>query len=83
MFDILICGAGGAGMHCGTVAERDGRGRVVGLFDPVASQLEKAQARFPVAVGSGDYERLLDRTRPSAVFVAGPDHLHAEQALAA
>jgi len=82
-FDILICGAGGAGIHCGKVARTDGRGRVVALFEPVASQLEKAQAEFPDALVGDDYEKLLDQAKPDAVIVAGPDHLHADQTIAA
>ena len=83
-FDILICGAGSAGIHCGVVAEEDGRGRVVGLFEPVPGMMEKAQAKFPNALASADdYERLLDDSKPDAVVIAGPDHLHAEQTLIA
>jgi predicted dehydrogenase len=82
--DLLICGAGSAGLHCGMVAEEDGRGQVVGLFEPVPGQMEKARAKFPNAAASADdYERLLGETKPDAVVIAGPDHLHAEQTLLA
>ena len=82
-FTLLICGAGGAGLHCARVAEHDGRGRVVGLFDPIPEQLEKAAAAYPDATADSDYERLLEKTQPDAVMVAGPDHLHADQSVAA
>ena len=80
---ILICGAGGAGLHCAQIAEEDGRGQVVGLFDPFVQQLEKAGARFPSAKTGENYKRLLEKTRPDVVVVAGPDHLHADQTVTA
>ena len=80
---ILICGSGGAGLHCAQVATGDGRGKVVGLFDPYGAQLEEAKALYPHAEAGDDYRRLLDRTRPDAVVIAGPDHLHAEQTIMA
>jgi predicted dehydrogenase len=83
-YEFVICGAGNAGVSIGKVATEDGRGKVVGLFEPVEGQLAKAQALFPDARAEGvDYERLLDETKPDAVAVAGPDHLHADQAIAA
>ena len=83
-FRMLICGCGNAGVSIGKVATEDGRGSVVGLFDPVDGQLARAKAQFPDALAeSNDYERLLAETQPDAVAVAGPDHLHADQAIAA
>ena len=82
-FKIVICGSGSAGRHVAKVATTDGRGTVVGLFEPAAAQLSKAQAQFPDAVTGNDYENLLKETRPDAVVVAGPDHLHAEQTVTA
>ncbi len=80
---ILICGAGGAGLHCAQVAAADGRGQIVGLFDPVDAQRDKAQAQFPDAMASDNYEKLLEQTQPDAVVIAGPDHLHADQTITA
>ena len=80
---ILICGAGGAGLHCAQIAEEDGRGQVVGLFDPFPRQLEKAGAKYPKAKTGENYKRLLEQTRPDVVVVAGPDHLHADQTVTA
>ena len=80
---MLICGAGGAGLHCAQVADSSGRGQIVGLFDPVGSQLEEALDKYPDAAASDNYEKLLDETKPDAVVVAGPDHLHAEQTIMA
>ena len=80
---MLICGAGGAGLHCAQVADSSGRGQIVGLFDPVGSQLEEALDKYPDAAASDNYEKLLDETKPDAVVIAGPDHLHAEQTIMA
>ncbi len=80
---ILICGSGGAGLHCAQIAKEDGRGEVVGLFDPIPQQLEKAGAKYPNARTGENYERLLGQTRPDVVVVAGPDHLHADQTVTA
>ena len=82
-YSILICGSGGAGLHCAQVVEADGRGQVVGLCDPITKQLEKAVAKYPGAQTGDDYQRLLEETKPDVVVVAGPDHLHAEQAVTA
>ena len=82
-YEILICGSGSAGLHVARVATTDGRGKIVGLFDPVSAQLSKASEQFPDAVAGDDYEHLLKEIRPDAVVVAGPDHLHAEQTVTA
>ncbi|MDI7275971.1 MAG: Gfo/Idh/MocA family oxidoreductase [Anaerolineae bacterium] len=82
-FRFLICGTGVAGLHCASIAAADGRAVITGLFDPVEQQLQKARAQFPEAAADSDYERVLETARPDAVIVAGPDHLHAEQAVAA
>ncbi len=79
----LICGSGGAGLHCAHVAAADGRGEIVGLFDPVGAQLEEALDKYPNAAAGANYEKLLDETNPDVVVVAGPDHLHAEQTITA
>lgn len=79
----LICGTGSAGLYVGQVAEADGRATVAGMSDPVSNQLDKGKERFPEAAIGTDYYELLDRVEPNLVFVAGPDHLHAEQALSA
>lgn len=54
-FKFLICGAGEAGLHYAEVAEADGRGKIVGLFDPISQQLDKALAQSPDAVASDNY----------------------------
>jgi predicted dehydrogenase len=82
-YRFLISGAGSAGLTCAQVAAADGRGIITGVFDPVSSQLANARARFPEAIVSDDYPRLLETVRPDAVVVAGPDHLHADQAVLA
>lgn len=80
---ILICGSGGAGLHYAQIAEEDGRGQVVGLFDPVPRQLQKSGAKYPNAKTGENYESLLEQTRPDVVVVAGPDHLHADHTVTA
>jgi predicted dehydrogenase len=80
---MLICGSGDAGLAVARAATTDGRGSIVGLFDPRAEQLDRALERYPDARAGGNYVRLLDETCPDAVCVAGPDHLHAEQAITA
>ena len=82
-FKILICGSGSAGLHAGQIAETDGRGKVVGLFEPISGQLKKAKEKYPDASAGDDYVGLLKETSPDAVIVAGPDHLHAEQTITA
>lgn len=82
-FRFVLCGSGGAARSAAHVLVDDGRGVIVGLFDPVEAQLAKTQAQYPDAIASADYEAVLERTRPDAVVVAGPDHLHAEQTITA
>jgi predicted dehydrogenase len=79
----LICGSGSAGLSCAQVAAADGRGVIAEVFDPVDSQLAKARARFPDAISGDDYPRLLEMARPDVAVIAGPDHLHADQAIVA
>lgn len=81
---ILICGCGEAGLNVAQAAVADGRGKIVGLFDPQSEKLHKAREQYPDALSSSDsYEHLLKQTRPDAVNVAVPDHLHAEQTIVA
>lgn len=82
-FRFLICGCGGAGLAAAHVAVDDGRGAIAGLFDPLEAQLARAQSRYPDAVAGSDYARVLDSAGADAVVVAGPDYLHAEQAIVA
>lgn len=82
-YSTLICGSGGAGRLVAEVMSKDGRGHISGLFDPVAEQLAKAHKSFPEAETGNDYGRLLDKVNPDVVVIAGPDHLHADQAIAA
>jgi len=83
LFRMLICGSGRAGLEVGRLAAADGRGEVVGLFDPDPGQLKLAGEEFPNAVAGNDYPALLAKLNPEVVVVAGPDHLHADQAIAA
>ena len=82
-FRMLVSGCGGAGLAVARVAAADSRATVVGLFDPVREQLSTAQAEHPDALAGTDYEHLLQQTEPDTVVVAGPDHLHADQTIAA
>jgi len=82
-FKTLICGCGGAGLRVAQVVTTDGRGTIVGLFDPQSEQIGKMQEQYPDAIAGDHYERLLKQTQPDVVVVAGPDHLHAEQTITA
>ena len=83
LFRMLICGAGRAGLEVAKLAAADGRGAIVGLFDPIERQLAAAQQQFPQAVAGSNYTALLAQTNPDVVAVAGLDHLHADQTIAA
>ena len=82
-YKIMICGCGGAGYYAAKTAVADGRGEVVGLFDPRQEQRSKLAELYPVAVQGADYEALLKQTQPDIVIIASPDHLHADQAILA
>lgn len=80
---IVIAGFGGAGQCVADVATADGRGSIVGAFDPAARGIDKARELYPDAVAGDDYEAILKKTKPDAVVISGPDHLHADQAVLA
>ena len=82
-YRLLISGCGGAGSFVAQVAHLDGRGAIAGLSDPQSKCIENLLGNYPEAITDPDFYSLLDRVKPDAVIVAGPDHLHAEQALAA
>jgi len=82
-FRVLIAGAGGAGKTVAKCMAEDGRAEPVAFFEPVAGQLEKVAKEFPEALSGADYPELLAKAEPDVVVVAGPDHLHAEQAILA
>jgi predicted dehydrogenase len=80
---ILLSGCGGAGRHVAQVATVGGRAAVTGLFDPNVEHIEAVQQLYPHAATGDDLQKLIERTSPDIVVVAGPDHLHAEQTLLA
>lgn len=80
-YSILLSGCGGAGKYVAQVAEQSGRARVTALFDPSEEKLASARSLYPDAVSGDDLGSLIVDTRPDIVAVAGPDHLHAEQAV--
>ena len=82
-FKGLICGGGGAGTSVANCMREDGRCDPVAFFEPVAKQREKLVKEFPNADVGDDYIALLEKHRPDAVCIAGPDHLHAEQGIQA
>jgi predicted dehydrogenase len=82
-YRFLICGTGIAELSCAKVATADDRGTVAGLFDPVSTQLDRARDQYPNAVSGDNYRRLLETVQPDTAVIAGPDHLHAEQAVLA
>jgi len=79
----LILGAGGAGKTIAGCMREDGRAEPVGFLEPVPEQTAAAAGDFPDAVFGTDYGELLDQLAPDIVVVAGPDHLHAGQAVRA
>ena len=79
----LVVGAGVAGKAAAHCMSDDGRAEAVAFCETLASQREKAAEAFPEALIGADYRDLLDQTTPDFVVVAGPDHLHAEQAVIA
>jgi predicted dehydrogenase len=80
---ILLSGCGGAGRHVVQVATNSGRANVIGLFDPSHDQISTAQDLYPEAKQGNILEDLIKATSPNIVVVAGPDHLHADQAILA
>ncbi|NKB72121.1 MAG: hypothetical protein GKR89_34010 [Candidatus Latescibacteria bacterium] len=80
---LLLSGSGSAGQAVARCAVRHDRAAIVGLCDPRSENLQAGAQLYPQAQTSAEYVELLDQVQPDAVVVAGPDHLHAEQALAA
>ena len=80
---ILLSGCGGAGRHVVQVATASGRAVVMGLFDPNADHMSASGKLYPDATAGEDLPKLIEATSPDIVVVAGPDHLHAEQAILA
>jgi len=83
IFRAMIAGAGGAGKTIARCMQEDGRGEPAAFYEPLAGQREKATAEFPRAVVADDYHDLLHRIAPDIAVIAGPDHLHADQAILA
>ena len=79
----LVVGAGVAGKAVAHCMSDDGRAETVAFCESLASQRKKAAEVFPEAVIGEDYRDLLDHVAPDFVVVAGPDHLHVEQAIVA
>jgi len=82
-YRVLVAGAGGAGRQVAQCMATDGRGEPVAFFEPISGQRERVAAMFPEAAVGEDYTDLLDEVQPDVVVVAGPDHLHAPQAIEA
>lgn len=57
--------------------------QIVGLSDPDSARLEHAAAAVPGATTHSEIEGLLARPEVDAVYIATPNYLHAEQAIAA
>jgi predicted dehydrogenase len=76
---------------CGQIAhdrvmpalELAGNSELVALFDPDPARLERAQAKAPAASIYDSLEDLLGDDTVDAVYIATPNHLHAEQTVAA
>ena len=80
---IGVIGVGGRGCLAAQ-AHRPGEGsRLVAGADVNAAALETFVREYEGAAAFDDYRRLLDETDLDAVFVASPDYLHEEHAIAA
>ena len=82
-YRFLISGGGSAGRSVAQVAATDGRGEIAAVVDPQQAQLDRMTELYPDAATGGDYAQLLQDTRPDVAVIAGPDHLHADQAVMA
>ena len=78
---VAVVGAGAMGMnHLRVLRDLDeDRVALVGIAEPQAAVLARAENRFNVA-GFSDYRELIARTRPDLVTVAVPTQLHFEVA---
>jgi predicted dehydrogenase len=82
-YRLLLTGCGSAGLCAVGVAEEAGRGKLAAIFDPREAAIKETLSLYPDAIPGDDYVQLLKDTKPDAVIIAGPDHLHAEQAVIA
>ncbi len=82
-YRFLISGGGSAGRSVAQVAATDGRGEIAAVVDPQQAQLDCMQELYPHAATGSDYGQILQDTRPDVAVIAGPDHLHADQAVMA
>ena len=83
MHSILLSGCGGAGRHVAQVATSSGRAEVLGLFDPDSEHITRARELYPDAATGDDLGGLIETISADIVVVAGPDHVHADQAILA
>lgn len=80
---VMVTGAGNAGQTIARCLAEDGRAEPVAFCDPVAGQRKQVTELYPQALVGDDYHDLLTASAPDVVVVAGPDHLHATQAIEA
>lgn len=83
VFHIGVIGAGGRG-GLANYAHRPEQGfELSACADTSARERDNFLGRFPQARAYGDYRELLEKETLDAVFIATPDWLHEEQAVAA
>ena len=56
---------------------------MTGLFDPNSDHINRAREIYSDAATGDDLEGLIETISPDIVAVAGPDYLHADQAILA
>lgn len=79
-----IIGTGGiARKHASSLAELEGRARIVGACDIDAERVEAFQAEWDVPVGTTALEELLDAVELDIVHLCSPPGLHKQQAVVA
>ncbi len=83
--NIAAIGAGGKGIVNLTQSFNNGTDNIVALCDVDDRQAKEARQKWPNAIYSKDYRKLLDKQTKNfdAVIVSTPDHMHAPIAMAA
>jgi hypothetical protein len=71
-----IIGVGIMGSSVGRALQRNADARIVAVADPNPERLEAAAAEFSTESTYAEFEPMLDKAKPDAVFIATPDWAH-------